>query len=70
MWRLESPELRRLESPHFSTLLHAVFSHIYFVMHDDEISTSASYQALLLVSYSQHCKPDDGLRVGRNMLFH
>jgi len=24
---------------------------------------------LLLVSYSQHFKPDDGLRVGRNM-FH
>jgi len=25
---------------------------------------------LLFVSYSQRCKPDDGLRVGRNMLFH
>ena len=33
--------LRRLQSPHFSTLLHAVFSHIYFVRHD-EISISAT----------------------------
>jgi len=25
---------------------------------------------LLLVSYSQHCKPDDGLPVGRIMLLY
>jgi len=35
---------------------------------DDEISTS--YHALLVVSCSKHCKPDDGLTVGRNMLFY
>jgi len=35
--------LRWLQSPHFSTLLHTVFSHIYFVKHDDEISTSATH---------------------------
>jgi len=34
--------LGRLQPPHCSTLLHAVFSHIYFVQHDDEISTSAT----------------------------
>jgi len=34
---------------------------------DDE--TSTSYHALLAVSCSLHCKPDDGLTVGRNMFF-
>jgi len=35
---------------------------------DDEITTS--YHALLVVFCSSHCKPDDGLTVGRNMLFY
>jgi len=34
--------LRQLQSLHFSTLLHAAFSHIYCVRHDDEVSTSAT----------------------------
>jgi len=25
---------------------------------------------VVLVTYSQHCKPDDDIQVGRNMLFH
>ena len=41
--------LRRLQSPHFSTLLHTVISHIYFVRHDDEISTSAIHIIISLL---------------------
>jgi hypothetical protein len=40
--------LRWLQSAHFSTLLHTVFSHIHFVKHDDEIPTSATHNYLSL----------------------
>jgi len=34
--------LRRLQSPHFSTLLHSVISHMSYARHGDGISTSAT----------------------------
>ena len=53
---------------HRLTCSHAVYVADTIYRPDDEISTPATHKQYL-VSYN-FVKPDDGLRVGRNMSFH
>jgi len=58
------------ESSHHISTPSYTQSFLIYTLYSMMMRSQHPLLTLLFVFRSQHCKPDDGLRVGRNMLFH